>query len=600
MEVMINNIKTVINVIKELNYILSKSQKEKAIFVFVVILFSAGFELLGVSTILPFVQAIMSPEVLSKNKHIQSVFNMFGINTNTNAVIIFGGVIIAVYLLKNIFMIFSSYVQADYSTKVQKSLAVTMLNSYMSQPYTFFMRINSAEILRGCQNDIVASFEVIQRLLSLLAEGFTVLVIGIYIVYMDLFIASTVIFLMTMVLILMIFYFKPLVKRAGNKRINVLTQKNKTITQAVSGIKDILVKRRNQQFIKEFESAAEEERKVQRLFTVLSECPDRIVEGVCVSGIMGVVCIRMMMAPNEMASFIPKLATFAMAAFRILPSIGKITNRMNGIVFNRPGLHNVYLNFKAANEYQNELRCIQEPSICDDIDFKFNLCIRDVDWKYGESKPFVLHGTTLEIIKGQSVALIGASGAGKTTLADVILGLLPPQGGSVLMDGMDIYSIPEAWSRIIGYVPQGVYLVDDTIRNNVRFGYTDGQNDDEKIWKALEQAQLSDFVRSLPYQLDTIVGERGVRFSGGQRQRIAIARALYSDPEILVLDEATSALDNETETAVMEAIDSLQGKITMIIVAHRLTTIKNCDKIYEIIDGKAIERSKNDVLQGVV
>ena len=564
------------------------------------IVFSAVFELLGVSAILPFVQAIMSPEILSSNKHIQDVLNILEVHTNTSIVVAMGILIIAIYLIKNAFMIFSSFVQADYSTKVQKTLAVKMLNSYMSRPYTYFLNINSAEILRGCQNDISASFDVIQRLLSLLAEVFTVLVIGIYIIYMDPIIAYAVIVLMTIVMFLMIFYFKPLIKRAGNKKIEVNTKKNKIITQAVSGIKDILVKRRNQQFIKEFESVTEEERKVQRLFTVLSECPDRIVEGVCVSGIMGVVCIRMMMAPNEMASFIPKLAAFAMAAFRILPSIGKITSRMNGIVFNRPGLHNVYLNFKAANEYQNELRCIQELSICDDIDFQYNLCIRDVDWKYGESKPFVLHGTTLEIIKGQSVALIGASGAGKTTLADVILGLLPPQSGSVLMDGMDIYSIPEAWSRIIGYVPQSVYLVDDTIRNNVRFGYTDGQNDDEKIWRALEQAQLSDFVRSLPHQLDTIVGERGVRFSGGQRQRIAIARALYSVPEILVLDEATSALDNETETAVMEAIDSLQGKITMIIVAHRLTTIKNCDKIYEIIDGKAIERSKNDVLRGVV
>lgn len=595
-----NNIKTVINVIRELNYILNKTLKKKAIFVFIVIVFSAVFELLGVSAILPFVQAIMSPEILSSNKHIQDVLNILEVHTNTSIVVAMGILIIAIYLIKNAFMIFSSFVQADYSTKVQKTLAVKMLNSYMSRPYTYFLNINSAEILRGCQNDISASFDVIQRLLSLLAEVFTVLVIGIYIIYMDSIIAYAVIVLMTIVMLLMIFYFKPLIKRAGNKKIEVNTKKNKIITQAVSGIKDILVKRRNQQFIKEFESVTEEERKVQRLFTVLSECPDRIVEGVCVSGIMGVVCIRMMMAPNEMASFIPKLAAFAMAAFRILPSIGKITNRMNGIVFNRPGLHNVYLNFKAANEYQNELRCVKKSSIGDDIDFQYNLCIRDVDWKYGESKPFVLHGTTLEIIKGQSVALIGSSGAGKTTLADVILGLLPPQSGSVLMDGMDVYSIPEAWSRIIGYVPQSVYLADDTIRNNVRFGYTDGQNDDDKIWKALAQAQLSDFVRSLPHQLDTIVGERGVRFSGGQRQRIAIARALYSDPEILVLDEATSALDNETETAVMEAIDSLQGKITMIIVAHRLTTIKNCDKIYEIIDGKAIERNKNDVLQGIV
>lgn len=595
-----NNIKSVLDVVIELKYILTKKQKRNTLLVFAVIIISAGFELIGVSAILPFVQAIMSPEKISSNKYIQDVFNILGIYTNASIVVAMGILMIVIYLIKNAFMIFSSFIQAHYSTEVQKELAVRMLNSYMSRPYIFFLNINSAEILRGCHDDIIATFDVIQKLLSLLAEILTVIVIGVYIIYLDPIIACFVVILMMMVMFLMIYFFKPSIKRAGNKRIEVVTQKNKTITQVVLGIKDILVKRRNQQFIMEFEKTVEEERRVQRLYSVLSECPDRIVEGVCVSGIMGVVCIRMIMAPNEMINFVPKLAAFAMAAFRILPSIGKITNRMNTIVFRRPGLHNVYTVFKAANEYQNELRCIQEPSICDDIDFQYNLCIRDVDWKYGESKPFVLHGTTLEIIKGQSVALIGASGAGKTTLADVILGLLPPQSGSVLMDGMDIYSISEAWSRIIGYVPQSVYLVDDTIRNNVRFGYTDGQNDDEKIWRALEQAQLSDFVRSLPHQLDTIVGERGVRFSGGQRQRIAIARALYSDPEILVLDEATSALDNETETAVMEAIDSLQGKITMIIVAHRLTTIKNCDKIYEIIDGKAIERSKNDVLQGIV
>ena len=205
----------------------------------------------------------------------------------------------------------------------------------------------------------------------------------------------------------------------------------------------------------------------------------------------------------------------------------------------------------------------------------------------------VLSNLNMTIKKGTSVAFIGSSGAGKTTLADIILGLLTPQSGYVHMDGKDVYAMPEQWAQIIGYVPQNVFLIDDTVRNNVAFGLQDV--DDQLIWEALEGAQLKEFIEALPYGLDTIVGERGVKFSGGQRQRIAIARALYNNPRILVLDEATSALDNDTENAVMEAVEALQGKMTLIIVAHRLTTIRNCDKIYEIKKGKAILRDKAEV-----
>lgn len=196
-------------------------------------------------------------------------------------------------------------------------------------------------------------------------------------------------------------------------------------------------------------------------------------------------------------------------------------------------------------------------------------------------------GLSLIIKKGESLALIGESGAGKTTLSDVILGLLKPELGTVKMDNIDIFAIPKQWAGIIGYVPQSVYLIDDTIKENIIFGLENNENNDEAIWRALEQAQLKQFVESLPQQLNTIVGERGIKFSGGQRQRVAIARALYYDPDILVLDEATSALDSGTETAVMEAIEALQGQKTLIIVAHRLTTIRNCDKIYEVKNGVA-------------
>lgn len=195
------------------------------------------------------------------------------------------------------------------------------------------------------------------------------------------------------------------------------------------------------------------------------------------------------------------------------------------------------------------------------------------------------------------MAFIGESGAGKTTLADIILGLYIPQEGTVTVDGVSIYDIPQDWSRIVGYVPQSVYLLDDTIRNNILFG--EKQMDDKKIWDALKQAQLYDFVKTLPDGLNTIVGERGIKFSGGQRQRIAIARALYYNPDILVLDEATSALDNETEEALMESIEALQGLKTLIIIAHRLSTIRNCDKIYEVKDGKIELRNKEEILKGI-
>ena len=197
----------------------------------------------------------------------------------------------------------------------------------------------------------------------------------------------------------------------------------------------------------------------------------------------------------------------------------------------------------------------------------------------------------MEIKKGDSVAIIGESGSGKTTLADILLGLYKPEEGEVLVDGQEIYLNLKQWAQIISFVPQNVYLLDDTIRENIVFGQS--KADDNRIWDALEQAQLKDFVRNLPEGLDTVVGEAGIRFSGGQRQRIAIARALYSQPDILLLDEATAALDNDTEAAVMEAIDSLKGKKTLIIIAHRLSTIKNCNKVYEVKNGKIIDVSGN-------
>ena len=587
--------------LKQLNYILDKRQKRRAIWLLIVIMISAGFELLGVTAILPFVEAAVSPDKVLQNKYVMKIAPVLGIVNANDLLLLMGLGLILVYIVKNVFLLYASYVQYDFATRIQKELTSKMLCSYMSRPYTFFLNTNTSIVLRGCGSDITLVYNVIDYLTTILSQILTVLMIGIFLIYTDPAIAISALFLMLLVLFGIVFLFKPTIKKAGKKNQELITLKNKILVQTVNGIKEILVMQRKKLFLKTYDEACDQSRKVQRTYNVLSVSPDRIVEGVCISGIIGIVCIRLVNDSTNMIAFIPKLAAFAMAAFKILPAISKIANRMTGIIYSRPGLVSVYQNLVEASHYTEQLKQYVADKQVDskqpmDLEFQKILSINHVFWQYENQKEPVLTDVRLTIQKGESVAFIGASGAGKTTLSDIILGLLQPPKGTVEMDGIDVYTIPVQWAHIVGYVPQSIFLMDDTVRNNIAFGLPADTIDDQYIWDALEKAQLKEFVEKLPYGLDTIVGERGVKFSGGQRQRVAIARALYNKPEILVLDEATAALDNETETAVMESIDALQGQITMIIVAHRLTTIRNCDRIYEIRDGVAVERRKEDVL----
>lgn len=591
------NIRNLLLIIKKLNYILNRKQKVKSVKVGFIIVMSSMLDLLGVTSILPFVQAVTAPQELMKKEYILFFLNLFGFTTATQMLVMIGCGIIVVYIIKNIFMIYSYYVTQDYSSGISMQLSIKMLSSYMLRPYTFFLDVNSAQIIRGCTSDVNGIYIIMYQFILLVNECLSAMIIGIYLLYTDVFIAGLVSILMIVVMLGMILIFKPIFKKVGKKYIVVATAKWKAINQNIMGAKEILVNHRQKAFEMEYIKAADEERRINRVKDTLAQSPDRIVEGICVSGIIGIVCIRLLMQDDNMVAFIPKLAAFAMAAFKIFPSIGKITSRLNTIVYQIPALDSVYNNLKTADEYLCRIEKTQQIECKENGRYlKNEIVLSNVLWKYDNQKEFVLRDVNIQIKRGQSVGLIGASGAGKTTVSDIILGLLKPQSGSVTVDGVDIYSIKRQWAEVIGYVPQSVFLLDDTVRNNILFGLP-LEDDDDKIWEALQQAQLKDFILSLPDGLDTVVGERGVKFSGGQRQRIAIARALYSNPEILVLDEATASLDNETESALMESIDELQGKITMIIVAHRLSTISKCDIVYEIKDGVAIKRNKEEIIK---
>ena len=326
-----------------------------------------------------------------------------------------------------------------------------------------------------------------------------------------------------------------------------------------------------------------------------AESPSYLIEAVCVSGLIIIVGIKLLMGVDT-NQFIPQLAAFAVAAFRVLPSIGRISSSFNQFVYMCPTVTAVYDNLKEVELYEKLGEGTEVSEDSDEVmQFTRDIVFQNICWKYPKTDDYVVRNINFTIKKGTSVGLIGQSGSGKSTLADILLGLFCPQEGKVLVDGVNIFENLEKWRNTVSYVPQTVFLRDDTIRNNIAFGVEEDKIDDDKIWNAIRMAQLEELIHTLPEGINTHMGERGIRFSGGQKQRVAIARALYNNPDILVLDEATAALDNDTEAAVMEAIEALHGQKTLVIVAHRLSTIRKCDEIYEVTDGSIFKRTYEEV-----
>lgn len=588
--------KAFIDIIKKLNYLITPKQKRQYIFVTIIAFIGSMWELLGVSAILPFIESIMTPEELDGKWYMKLLLMFTTPKDNVETMTILGLSIIVVYILKNLYLMFSSYVQAWYSTSVQRDLSIRAANVFLHSSYLYHLGVNSSILIRSITQDVVGVFAVFFYLFRVIAELFTVLAISVYILFLDPMLSMSLVGILGFCMIVVFFALKRLVKLFGRIGQDCDGKMLQYLTQAFNGIKEIMVMNRQEYFADSFNKSCALSAKAAKRNNFLNVIPGNIYEIVCIGGLIGLVTIRLHMT-DDITGFVTKLAIIAVAAFRLFPSVTRLNTNLNAILYNRTRLDTMYEMMKGIEEEETyQIKMIPKEEV-KPLVFKNELKISSIDWQYPQGKSKVLEGLDLSIKKGQSVALIGPSGAGKTTLADVILGLLGPQKGQILLDGEDVYKNLQGWSKIIGYVPQAVYLTDDNIRNNVAFGIYEEEIDEERVWNALKEAQLADFIKSLPDGLNTMVGERGVRLSGGQRQRIAIARALYENPEILVLDEATSALDTETETAVMESIDSLHGTKTMIIVAHRLTTIRNCDVIYEINGGKAIKKDKDEVIK---
>lgn len=591
---MVNGMRKVFDAINKLRFILSREQKFYCVVVFIMAAISAVLEILGVSMVIPLLSVIMSIDQIRGNVYVKPILEALHLSSDTQIIIFICTGVALIYIFKNAFAIFYTWVSTKFANKIRRELALRIFNAYVRQGYTYFVEHNSSEILRGIGVDPQSVQTIVFNIFILMIRIITVVCITVFIVLTSPWLALMLLIMIALSSLMSELLFKNKMRRSGIDQREYSQQARQASLEAIQGSKEIFAMNRQKYFTDEYLRCMVKYDRSCATAAVGSSAPNNILEAMCVVGLVSAIAIKAI-ASGGAGMQITEIAAFALGAFRILPYIGSILGSINTITYNAPGLVVAYETLRETHELE-----IRQPSVKNNEKYanaklREEIRLSNITFAYAVEKGNVLEGLDIIIKKGKSIGLIGASGAGKTTLSDLILGLYSPQSGKITMDGTDIEEIGDNWHRITGYVPQSVYLSDASIRRNVAFGIEEDKIDDDKVWKALEMAQLKPFVEELKEGLDTRVGEWGVKFSGGQRQRVAIARALYSDPDVLIMDEATAALDNETEKAVMESIEALQGLKTLVIVAHRLTTVKKCDEIYEIIGGKAVLKSKEEV-----
>lgn len=580
--------------IKKVNYILDRTQKIKLFILLIIIFIGAFVELLGVSSIMPLINVATAPDAIDNTWYLVKIRDLFGLTEARQVVTFLSFFLIVVYIIKNVYITFQYNVQYKFIFNNQRRLAVKMMNSYMHQSYLFHVSRNVAELQRNVTEDVNGFYTVVLNVLQLIAEVSVCVVLVIYLMNTDI---MTTIVVAALIFIFAIFFgivFKKVLVKKGQENRQVSIQLTKWVLQSFSGIKEIKVMNKEKFFLDNYDKTYKRFTVLQRQQTMLSFISRPTMETMCICGLLITVVVKMMWFQEDIANFIPALSVFAIAAFRMLPSFNRISGYLSAIMFNKPAVDVLYGDLKEIDNLKTDIKTKEKDQVAIQK-LSQGIDVKDISFQYPNANKLVIRNLSMHIEPNTSVAFIGASGAGKSTLADIILGVLEPQIGTIEVEGIDIKKNLNGWHQCLGYIPQTIYLMDDTIRANIAFGLDKDQISEKALWKAIKEAQLEQFIKSLPKGLDTIVGDRGVKLSGGQRQRIGIARALYSQPTVLILDEATSALDNETEREVMEAIDGLKGTRTLIIIAHRLTTIKNCDVIYEVKDG-GIEKKNYEQL----
>lgn len=557
--------------IKELFYIFDKMEKRQIILLFVSLVICAFMEAFGIGLILPFLNILGNEKFLEENPAIYDNIKIIGIYKHIDFVYFLLAVLVFWYLLKNIFSYIVIKRQVSFSVELQKKYAKKLYSYYLRKDYTYHLNNNTENLISNIQSSLLIVFSrMLFSILFLCTEVITASFIIFMLIIIDPVIALSILFFMLLIAVLFFRTVKQEIAVYGEEQNKMYTMYLKWLNQGLNGIKEIKVLNKEQFFINNFNSSYVKYSNSLKYYQIISQMPRFLIEGIVTVGLLLLIAVKLMLneSPHEI---IAVLGVLSLAAFRLMPCINRIISLNTTIKYSVP----------AFNLIKSDLISVDMNSkselVLSSCKYKNIISINNISYKYNGSTNEVLHNLNFVIPKGKFVGLVGPSGAGKTTFVDILLGLLQPSSGEITVDGINIFENVRSWQANLSYVPQSIYLIDGTIKENIALGVNEEEIDDDLLNRVLHMAELYDFVYGLPEGINTNVGERGVKLSGGQRQRIGIARALYNKPEVLILDEATSALDSETEKNITDTILKLKGQITIIAIAHRLSTLEQCD-----------------------
>ncbi len=564
--------------IRNLWNLFNKKQKVKASSLLVLLFFGMILEILGVAIVIPAFSLLLEIDILGDYPALMSFLSMFIEPSKDN--IIFLGIllIVIIFVLKNVFLAFQFWFLAGFSLQILREFSEKLLRIYLSQPYKFHIERNSAFLIRNITNEVeLFSGSVITPACILCAESLVVIGILSFLVYLEplgLLMTGSILFSVSYLYNLAT---KNKINAWGKSRQHSAGFRFKYMKEALGGIKDIKILGREDFFLKLFKEHNLEYSEVARKHNTLLQMPRLWLEILAIS-VLAILVLVLSNKNTESIQIISTLGVFAFAAFRLLPSVNRMISSVQALNYGLPVIEKLNNEFRIDN-FENEH---YDSST---LEFKSNIEFKNVNFKYEKNQSNSLKSISFKIAKGESIGVIGPSGAGKTTLIDIILGLLEPDSGSVYIDNSNIKHHRRAWQDKVGYVPQNIFLTDDSFKNNIALGILEEDIDEEKLHDAIKKSHLVDVIEELNNGINTNIGEGGVKLSGGQRQRIGIARALYHRPEVLIMDEATSSLDSETESIIQESVNSLKGEKTIVIIAHRTSTIENCDRVLKLKHG---------------
>ena len=567
--------------------IFTKQQLRYCCFIVMAMIVGAMLEAVGIGAILPLISLMGQPDFLVHHPEIGHITEALGIVSHTQLIMVCAGGLIVLYLIKNAYMAWETKLQIDFSMRNQIKFSTELMNNYLCKGYLFHLDHNSATLLRNVNagGQVIYSSMLIATF-TLLTELITAFTIWLMLVVVDAFTAVVVAGIMGAMMYGIIKAFRRNISKQAKIQNDFAAGYIKCVNQGLGAIKETKVMRKEKYFLEEFSRTYQQYGEANRKYLFINQLPRIIIETMVVSGLLVMIVAKLAMGstPEEI---VPLLGVLALAAFRLMPSANRIVNLFNTIKFQQPLFYELYPELMDIKERQESRKESYYLSVQPKLKFEKSIQVNKLRFAYPEGREDVLRDVSFSIGKGDFSGIIGPSGAGKTTFVDILLGLLKPSGGNIKVDGQDIFDNIRSWQANLAYVPQSIYLIDGSVKENIALGVAPENIDNARIEKSLHKAELYDFVLDLPEGMETRVGERGVKLSGGQRQRIGIARALYQQPEVLILDEATSALDNDTEKSITDTILKLKGQITIIAIAHRLSTLAECDYKIEFADGKA-------------